>query len=106
MRNRDFANALFSITGMTDAEKLAASQRVSVSVLDESLGADDAIGIALSISDQQFQVVMGGLDLPYDQRPLTINQAPITDPVAKGVGCMLIETFVYDYKAYQESAVA
>lgn len=106
MRNEDFANALFSIAGMTDAEKLAASQRVYVSVFGEPLGADDAIGIELSISGQQFQVVMGGLDLPYDERPLTINHEPINDPAAKGVGCMLIETFIYDYNAYQESALA
>lgn len=106
MRNQDFANALFSIAGMPDAEKLAASQQVFVSVCGELFGADELIGIELSISGQQFHVVMGGLDLPYDQRPLTINRVTITDPAAKGVACMLIETFIYDYKAYQESAMA
>lgn len=106
MRNREFGYSLFSILGMFDAAALAQSNPVSVSVPCDILGASDTVVIELTIAGQRFDIVMGGLELPYDQRPFSINQASIWEPSAKGIACMLIESYLYDYCAYQASLVA
>lgn len=105
MTNQDFAHSLLSVAGLGDRAALAVSHGVHVSVPALPSGAEESACIELSIADLNFRVVMEGLDMAYDRRPLTINQMAIDDPTAKGVACMLIEAFLYDYRAYQPTAM-
>lgn len=100
MTNEEFVRELASLLHLNVLSEDMQSRSLKISITQDVAPAVALVLIELNKQSSRFQIMMGGVSIPADKRPLTVNMRSIPHGVSKATACNLVEAFLRQHSAH------